>query len=341
MLRITQIQRRPTAAQFSVEGYFQRVRDQLLRLDPNLLQLQVLSRHSSGLKNRLLNLLFTARFRGQVCHVTGDVHYVTCVLRRHQTVLTVLDCEILHRLQGWRRWLVKLFWFTLPVRFAARITVISHETKRQLLQQVRYPADRIHVIPVSVSPLFVPAAAVPFPARPRILQVGTKANKNVPRLLQALQGLDVHLDLVGPVSDELRQQIEDSGVPWTSWGRLTDEQLVERYHAADIIAFVSTHEGFGMPIVEAQCVERVCVTSNCSSMPEVAGDGACLVDPFDVQSIRAGFVKVIEDAAYREQLIARGRVNRTRFELSTIAEQFLEVYRQVAAEATDNRRGQF
>ncbi|MFO0177007.1 MAG: hypothetical protein ACK55P_07385, partial [Planctomyces sp.] len=48
-----------------------------------------------------------------------------------------------------------------------------------------------------------------------------------------------------------------------------------------------------------------------------------------------GFVKVIEDAAYREQLIAQGRVNRTRFELSTIAEQFLEVYRLVAAEATD------
>ncbi|MFN9222703.1 MAG: glycosyltransferase family 1 protein, partial [Planctomyces sp.] len=65
---------------------------------------------------------------------------------------------------------------------------------------------------------------------------------------------------------------------------------------------------------------------------------ACLVDPFDVQSIRAGFVKVIEDAAYREQLIARGRVNRTRFELSTIAEQFLEVYRLVAAEATEEHR---
>lgn len=328
------LQRRPTAAQFSVEGYFQRVRDHLQHHHPNLLQLQVLPRFSRGLKNRLLNLLFTSRFRGDLCHVTGDVHYVACVLRRRQTVLTVLDCEILHRLKGWRRSLVKLFWFTLPVRFAARITVISHETKRQLLQQVRYPAERIHVIPVSVSPLFAPAAHRPFGQRPRVLQVGTKANKNVPRLLLALQGLDVHLDLVGPVSDELRQQIEQSQVPWTSWGRLTDQELVQRYQEADIIAFVSTHEGFGMPIVEAQCVERVCVTSNCSSMPEVAGDGACLVDPFDVQSIRAGFVRVITDVAYREQLIANGRVNRTRFELSTIAEQFLEVYRLVAAEAT-------
>ena len=327
------LQRLPTAAQFSVEGYFQRVRDQLQLQEAARLQLQILPRFSTGLKNRLLNLLFAARFRGHYCHVTGDVHYVACMLRRSQTVLTVLDCEILHRLKGWRRSVVKLLWFTLPVRFATCITVISHETKRQLLQQVSYPAERIHVIPVSVSPLFIPSVPRPFRQQPRILQVGTKANKNLPRLLQALQGLDVHLDLVGPVSDALRQQIDQSGLPWTAWGRLTDEQLVERYHDADIIAFVSTHEGFGMPIVEAQCVERVCVTSNCSSMPEVAGDAACLVDPFDVQSIRAGFVQVISDATYREQLIAKGRVNRTRFELATIAGQFLDVYRLVAAEA--------
>ena len=201
---------------------------------------------------------------------------------------------------------MKLLWFTLPVRFAGRITVISEETKRQLLQQVRYPANRIHVIPVSVSPLFVPAATVPFRQQPRVLQVGTKANKNVSRLLQALQGLDVHLDLVGPVSDALRRQIDQSGIPWTEWGRLTDEQLVERYQAADIIAFVSTHEGFGMPIVEAQCVERVCVTSNCSSMPEVAGDAALIVEGYSTDSIAHGIQRLARDADLRATLRARG-----------------------------------
>jgi glycosyltransferase involved in cell wall biosynthesis len=155
----------------------------------------------------------------------------------------------------------------------------------------------------------------------------------VQRLVQALQGLPCHLDLVGPVSDTLQGLLDECQIQYTAWGRLTDEQLVERYQQADIIAFVSTHEGFGMPIVEAQCVERVCVTSNCSSMPEVAGDGACLVDPFDVQSIRAGFQRVIQDSAYREQLIAAGRVNRQRFDANRIAQQFLEVYQMVAAEA--------
>ena len=330
LLPVIHLQRRPAAAYFSIEGYFDRVRRALCRRVA--LSVFLLPRISSGFWRRLLNLRAALQHRSALCHVTGDVHYVCLVLSRSRCLLTVHDCQILHRLHGWRRWLVKLLWYTLPVRKVARITVNSAETKRQLLKEVTFPPDRIHVIPVSVSELFQPSAHVFCTDRPRILQIGTKANKNVPRLLQALQGLNCHLDLVGPLDDKLQEQLAASGLAWTAWPRLSDQELLERYQQADIVAFVSTEEGFGMPIVESQWVERVCVTSNCSSMPEVAGDGACLVDPFDVQSIRAGFQRVISDAEYREQLIASGRINRLRFDAARIAEQFLEVYRLMASE---------
>jgi glycosyltransferase involved in cell wall biosynthesis len=327
---VLQLQRQPTAAFFSIEGYFERVRTALCRRVT--LSVFLLPRISRGLWPRLLNLWAAWQQRAALCHVTGDVHYVCLVLKRSHCLLTVHDCQILHRLQGWRRAVLKLFWYTLPVRNAARITVNSAETKRQLLREVQYPPERIHVIPVSVSELFQPDSRDFNTQCPRILQIGTKANKNVPRLLQALQGLNCHLDIVGPVSDQLQELLDGSGVPWTGWGRLSDQQLLERYRQADVVAFVSTEEGFGMPIVEAQWVERVCVTSNCSSMPEVAGDAACLVDPFDVQSIRAGFQRVFSDADLRDTLIARGRINRQRFDAGRIAEQFLEVYRLLAAD---------
>lgn len=330
VLEIVHLQRRPTSVNFSLEGYFARVRQMLVGKVG--LGLFLLPRFSHGLLNRVINLFAVCCLRPALCHVTGDVHYVCLVLPASRCLLTVLDCQVLHRLQGWRRWLVKLLWFVLPVRRVSRITVISSETKQQLLREVSFPADRIHVIPVSVSELFQPCAHVFCTDRPRILQIGTKANKNVPRLLQALQGLNCQLDIVGPLDDKLQQQLAASGLAWTAWPRLSDQELLERYQQADIVAFVSTEEGFGMPIVESQWVERVCVTSNCSSMPEVAGDGACLVDPFDVQSIRAGFQRVISDAEYREQLIASGRVNRLRFDAARIAEQFLEVYRLMASE---------
>lgn len=247
-LRLVQIQRRPSDSNFSIEGYFSRLR---ARLAEHLrIEVRALPEFSKGVNRRLKNLRVAWTLRQNLCHVTGDVHYVCLALSRQRCLLTVHDCQILHRLHGWRRWLVKLFWYTLAVRKATLITVNSEETKRQLLKEVTYPPDRIHVIPVSVSELYRPAGQLFRTECPRILQIGTKANKNVPRLLQALQGLNCHLDLVGPVSEQLKEQLVASGLRWTAWERLSDLQLLERYQEADIVAFVSTEEGFGMPIVE-------------------------------------------------------------------------------------------
>ena len=251
-MRVVQIQRRPVPTQFSVEGYFERVRN-LLAGRANIFA-YVLPCYSRGVWGRLRNMFSAARHQGEVNHITGDVHYAALLLQKPRTILTVHDCQILDRLKGWRRAVVKFFWYTLPVRRVSRITVNSEETKRQLLREVNFPADHVHVIPVSVSELYQPSPQ-PFCAEcPRILQVGTKANKNVQRLVKALQGIRCRLEIVGPIDQELKTLLEECQIDCRAYGRLTDAELVERYQQADVISFVSTHEGFGMPIVEAQCV---------------------------------------------------------------------------------------
>lgn len=335
-VRVVQFQRRPFPTQFSVEGYFARVRN-LLKGKADI-HVHFLPCYSRGVCGRLRNMVNAARHQADVNHITGDVHYAALLLSRRQAILTVLDCQILDRLTGWRRAVVRFLWYTLPVRRVSRITVISEETKRQLLREVRFPAEHVHVIPVSVSELYQPCPRSFCQECPRILQVGTKANKNVQRLVRALKGIQCHLEIVGPIDQELKSLLEGCQIDFKAYGRLTDAELAERYAQADIISFVSTYEGFGMPIVEAQCVERVCVTSNCSSMPEIAGRGACLVDPFDVQSIRQGFLRVIADVQYRESLIESGRLNRLRFDPQRIADDFLKLYRQVYEESAHNRK---
>jgi glycosyltransferase involved in cell wall biosynthesis len=102
--------------------------------------------------------------------------------------------------------------------------------------------------------------------------------------------------------------------------------MIQKYVECDIMTFVSTYEGFGMPILEAQSTGRVVITSNISSMPEVAGLGAHLVDPMDVTSIRNGIVKLINNSTYRNELIANGYENIKRYNPDLIASMYEDIY---------------
>lgn len=333
-MKVVQIQRKRPPERFSIEGYFDRVRQCLA--GKTKVSAYVLPCMSRGVFRRIWNMVSVIFHQADVNHVTGDIHYVAVLLKRSRTLLTVHDCEVLNRLTGWRRWVVKVLWYQLPAKRITAMTVNSNETKRSLLEVVRFPEDRIHVVPVSVSPLYQPCPKQFFAERPRILQIGTKANKNIIRLAEALDGISCELHIVGPLEKQQEATLRRHNVAVINHLYLTDEQLVEQYKQADIVSFVSTHEGFGMPIVEAQSVERVCVTSSCSSMPEVAGAGACFVDPFDVQSIREGFQRVVTDVPYRQSVIAAGRQNKLRFDSQRIADDFLQIYKSICNQSTED-----
>ena len=130
-------------------------------------------------------------------------------------------------------------------------------------------------------------------------------------------------------SSDLVQQLQAQGIRVENHCGLGEAEVIEQYRRADLVAFASTLEGFGMPILEAQSVGRPVVTSNCTSMPYVAGDGAVFVDPFSVASIRAGLLQVIEDGALRAALIERGRRNARRFDSDTIAALYRDLYQSL------------
>jgi glycosyltransferase involved in cell wall biosynthesis len=292
--------------------------------------------HSKGILRRIANIVWAARNQGDVNHITGDVHYLALGLARRRTILTIHDCHALERLSGWKRWLLRVFWYALPIRRAAIVTVISEETKRQISHHVAGYDEKIEIVPNAVAPVFEPCPRSFRADCPHILQIGTKPNKNLPRLIQALHGIKCHLTIVGPVDSDLRERLDQSGVSYKVLGRLDEAQMFREYCECDLVTFVSTYEGFGMPIVEAQSVERAVVTSNCSSMPEVAGAGACLVDPFNVNSIRHGIERVINDRDFREAIIERGRENRQRFALAEVARRYIELYKRLS-DAIDER----
>ena len=329
-VKILHIHRRPFPGQHSIETLFASLRNEMRRDDCHV-EPFVVPHHSKGLWHRVLNGWAAWRHRGDVNHITGDIHYVALLLPRNRTILTIHDCEALERLTGLRRWLLKLFWFDLPVRRARFVTVISAESKRRLQHHLPLADDKIVVIPDVISPIFRPCPRRFNEQCPRILQIGTKANKNLFRLVEALRGIRCHLHVVGRLSEEQTKRLHAAGIEFSNSWDLTPDQMYESYCQADMVSFVSTHEGFGLPILEANAVGRPVVTSNTSSMPEVAGDAACLVDPQDPASMRAGILRVLKDADYRQSLVRLGLDNVLRFRPQIVAERYLSLYRQLAA----------
>lgn len=266
--------------------------------------------------------------RGAVAHVLGDEHYLVFGLPRHRTVLTVHDCNFLNDKSGLRRWLLWLIWIYLPVRRAAAVTTISEHSKAQLAALARIPPDRIRVIENPLPAQFAPAPRNPGP-RPRILHLGTKPNKNLPRLIAALRGLDVSLTVVGSLTDSDRAQLKAADIDFRNLIDISDADLVDAYRQCSIVAFVSTSEGFGMPIIEAQAMGRPVLTSAVAPMSDVAGPGALLVDPLDTASIRNGLERLLQDAALCDHLVTAGYENQRRFEAAAISKRYAALYAEL------------
>jgi glycosyltransferase involved in cell wall biosynthesis len=115
-------------------------------------------------------------------------------------------------------------------------------------------------------------------------------------------------------------------------GYLPEETLAVMYRLAGVFVFPSLYEGFGLPPLEAMASGTPVVTSNVSSLPEVAGDAAILVDPYHPRSIADGIRRVLTDAPLRDQLRQKGLARARQFSWETSVRRVREIYREVAGE---------
>lgn len=175
---------------------------------------------------------------------------------------------------------------------------------------------------------------------PFVLTIGTlQPRKNHRRLMQAFSRLtqaDRDLRLVigggaGWLSEPFYRQLRESGIEDRVHltGFVDDADLPALYSAAEVFAFPSLYEGFGLPVLEAMACATPVVTSNVSSLPEVAGDAALLIDPHDVEALADALRRLLDDGELRRQLIAAGQARAAQFSWRRAALELLEVYRVV------------
>ncbi len=320
---VTHYQRKPRAeGNYSLEAIFADVRARLQQIETRHVQAPFLS---NGLTRRVLIVLHAWWNQRGLMHVTGDITFATLLLKKKRTILTILDCIGADR-GGVKGWFYRKLWIEWPVSRAAYVTTISSASKSDIVKYARCRPEKVIVTGVAISHAFQRSDKPFNRTKPRLLQIGAAHNKNIERLAEAIQGLTCELRIIGKINDSQRNALVHHGIDFTEATGLTESELIAEYQQCDIVTFVSTFEGFGMPILEGNAIGRPVITGNCTSMPEVAGNAACLVDPLSATAIRQGLIKIFEDDAYRCKLVENGFENVKRFHAQEIAENYLRVY---------------
>ena len=256
------------------------------------------------------------------------------IVRRYPEFFKPVD-RIIHRLK-----------MRHACRVADIVIAISEQTKRDLVDMMHVPEEKIRVVYQSCDPIFwyPPSATLPpshsavqLPER-YIIAVGTvEERKNQVAAVRALALLpeDVCLVVVGRPRGNYPQQVRrvakelgvDHRVIFLQNAAFSDFPALYRGAVASV--YMSVFEGFGIPVLESLCCDCPVVTSNVSSMPEAGGDAALYAAPDDYHTLAAHLSRLLSDPAFRNSQIEKGRTQRLKFAPEKVSQDMLALYRSL------------
>jgi glycosyltransferase involved in cell wall biosynthesis len=233
-------------------------------------------------------------------------------------------------------------------RRAREVLTVSEYSRRQLIEHYRLSPDKVTATLLGVSPRFrviadegwLDAQLARFDLRtPYLLGVGNlQPRKNLPRLIRAFarlkaKGLPHQLVLVGQAAfrgHEVEAEIASRGLQndVLLTGYVTEDELIALYNRATAFSYPSLYEGFGLPVIEAMACGVPVVTSNVSSIPEVAGDAAVLIDPQSEDELYCALMDVLSDPDRQRSMREKGLNRVPLFDWRKTAQQTLDIYRR-------------
>jgi glycosyltransferase involved in cell wall biosynthesis len=232
-----------------------------------------------------------------------------------RTVITVHDLN--HIDLTYNSSFLKRYYYNFVLKRAckrcAKILTVSDFSKQRIIEWAKIPAEKINVVGNGVSEEFNIDIEPFCPGYPYVFIVGNrKPHKNEERALQAFLNANISRGIKivfnGSVSSSLKDIIEHQGANERVlfMGHLSSTDLASVYKGAELLLFPSLYEGFGLPVIEAMACGTPVITSNSTSLKEISGDAACLVNPEDIGEITSAIEMVINDVAYKQQLINAG-----------------------------------
>jgi glycosyltransferase involved in cell wall biosynthesis len=263
--------------------------------------------------------------------------FVPPLYARVPTVVTVHDLSHLDFYSRWHKMYYNLV-FRALYRECDAIICVSEYTRKRFIKWSGISSTKVHlVLNGGASPAFFENSEtlkLPFPY---VLYPGNhRPYKNLDRLVTAyfassLPQQGIHLVLTGAENVALRDLAKRLGAEQLIHflGRISLEDIPKLYKGSLAVVFVSLSEGFGLPILEGMASGVPVLTSNITSMPEVAGDAALLVDPYSTQDLKTGLERIVSNKSLRDELVEKGRVRAKRFEWQRSAAEFWDIVDQL------------
>jgi glycosyltransferase involved in cell wall biosynthesis len=263
-----------------------------------------------------------------------------------KSVVTVHDlgAEYLGSLHQWKQRLYLGLMEKVQIRFATKIIAVSESTKKDLVQKIGIKPHKVEVVYEARVPLETKndtnvdiLSKIDLKKGKYFLFVGTiQPRKNISRIIEAfyeLENPELKLVLAGGkgwLSDEIYQLPKKLGIEerviFTR--RVSDQDIQDLYVNALAFVFPSLFEGFGLPILEAFHYGLPVITSSTSSMPEVAGKAAILVDPYSVEEIKKAIQLLTIDNNFRQKLIKLGKEQEKKFNWEKSAKETLKLFEE-------------
>ena len=321
-MKVVLVQRK-SGSGFSLEGVYGAILNELDDQDINIFKLQ------EG--NFFRDILALRALKADLYHITGDVHYISFFLPRGKTILTIHDIGVYVQrdLEGIKRYIYRLIWINLPIFFSRAVFFSSEKTKERV-HEVSNLKKKYNVVMRLCSNLdFSSQENKIVNEKPKILHVGTSPHKNLKGVIKALKGINCQLQIVGEIDQNTLDELNKNKIDYLNLNKIEKSHLESLYINSDLVTFPSFHEGFGLPIIEAQAFSIPLITSNLSPMKEVASDGALLVDPNSIESIRKAIIKILSDKSLAQELVKKGIENSNLYSVTIVAREHLKEYKKL------------
>lgn len=310
---------------------------------------------------RITNLLLKLKFQSSLSYfekyfgypnILHGTNYSVYPCKHSLKVMTIYDLGFI-KYQNYTDAVVKNYLEQVQrcLQWTDLVLTISKSSKKDIIDYLRVDPEKIHVTPLAsqyhsnylssgITQELKQQTSYDF-SKPYLLFISTiEPRKNINAIISAFNFLknrykiEHQLVLIGKKGwnyEPIFAAIENS--PWKNQihhlDYLSNELVALFYSIADVFVYPSHYEGFGLPVLEAMTLGAPVVTSNTSSIPEVTGDAAILIDPDDYMQLAEAILQVISDSQLRQDLINKGKIRANLFSWERTAEQTLKAYRSI------------